>query len=195
MTLSERERFKLLTKIDRLVQTKFYDPKFKGHDWRSIVEKHRAEILSATERTEFETAVNEMLRELGSGGLGLLSAGSKITPKNSISATFRAVETEYGTRWVFQDVHSGGPAAAAAIAPGDVLIRIGDREVVPPEKPSFAMGQMHELEVAKLSGPAKLAISVPDAKHKENPCAVPDAVKAYASDGVPVIKVPLFPES
>jgi PDZ domain len=94
---------------------------------------------------------------------------------------------------VFQDVHSGGPAAAAGIAPGDVLIRIGDREVVPPEKPSFAMGQTHELEVAKLSGPAKLSISVPDAKHKENPCAVPDAVKAYASDGVPVIKIPLFP--
>ena len=113
MTLNERERFKLLTKIDRLVQTKFYDPNFKGHDWRSIIENHRERILSATGRNEFETAVNEMLRELGSGGLGLLSAGTKITPKNSISATFRSAETEYGMRWVFQDVHSGGPAAAA----------------------------------------------------------------------------------
>lgn len=193
MNLSERQRFKLLTKIDRLIDTKFYDPSFKGHDWRSIVSKHRAKIVFATECNEFETAVNEMLREVGSSGLGLISAGTKITPKNSISATFRAAETEYGTRWVFQDVHSGGPAAAAGIVSGDVLIGIGDREVMPPEKPSFTMGQTHEVEIEKLSGPTKLVILVPDAKHKENPCAVPETVKAFVSDGVAVIKIPLFP--
>jgi carboxyl-terminal processing protease len=193
MMFTERDRRKLLGKIDRLVATKFYDPNFKGHDWRSIVENHRAKILSAGERNEFEAAVNNMLRELGSSGLGLISAGTAITPKNSISATFRAVETEYGNRWVFQDVHAGGPASVAGIRSGDVLIRIGDREVVPPRAPLFSMGQTHEVVVEKISGCTNLTISVPDAKHKENPCAVPDAVRAHISDGVAVMTIPLFP--
>jgi carboxyl-terminal processing protease len=193
MTFTERDRQKLLGKIDRLIATKFYDPNFKGHDWRSIVENHRTKILSAEQRSEFEAAVNGMLRELGSSGLGLISAGTAIAPKNSISATFRAVETEYGNRWAFQDVHAGGPASAAGICSGDVLIRIGDREVAPPKAPLFSMGQTHEVVVEKVSGRTNLIILVPGAKHKENPCAVPDSVRAHMSDGVAVMKIPLFP--
>jgi carboxyl-terminal processing protease len=101
-----------------------------------------------------------MLRELGSSGLGLISAQTKITSKKSISATFRAVDTEYGHRWVFQDVHSGGPAAAAGIVSGDVLIGVGDNEVAPPEKPLFAMGQTHRLvTLPQQTGPYKTRVS------------------------------------
>ena len=134
-----------------------------------------------------------MLRELSSGGLGLISSQTKITSKNSISATFRAVDTQYGHRWVFQDVHSGGPAAAAGIVSGDVLISVGDSEVTPPERPLFAMGQTHKLSVEKVSGRAALAISVADPKHKENPCAVPESVKVDLLDGLAIVKIPLFP--
>ncbi len=193
MTLNEARRSSLLDKIDHLVTTRFYDPGFKGHDWKSIVEKHRAEVLSAMDRSGFEAAVNNMLSELGSSGLGLISSETKITPKNSISSTFRAVETEYGNRWVFQDVHGGGPAAVAGIRPGDVLISIGDRELFPPQKPAFSMGQTHDVAVQTISGRMRLAISAPDVKHKENPCAVPDTVKSDFVDGVPVVKIPLFP--
>jgi len=66
MTISERERISILAKVEQLVGTKFYDPNFKGRNWRSIVETHRPRILSATARNGFEAAVNEMLRELGS---------------------------------------------------------------------------------------------------------------------------------
>lgn len=193
MTFTEDHRRELLGKIEHLVQTKFYDPTFKGRDWKSIVESHRSEVLSAADLNEFERAVNKMLSELGSSGLGLISAQTQIAPKNSISATFRAIETEYGNRWVFQDVHVGGPAAAAGVRPGDVLISIGNREIAPPEKPAFAMGRIHEVLVERFAGPAKIAIAAPDAKHKENPCAVPDAVKAEIRDKVAVVKVPLFP--
>lgn len=193
MTFTEHHRRDLLNKIDHLVQTKFYDPNFKGHDWRSIVGNHRGKILSATDSQEFERSINKMLNELGSSGLGVISAKTQIAPKNSISATFRAVETEYGNRWVFQDVHAGGPAAAAGIRPADALISIGNREIAPPEKPAFAMGRIHEALVGRIGGATKVAISVPDAKHKENPCAVPDAVKAEIRDRVAVVKVPLFP--
>jgi carboxyl-terminal processing protease len=193
MPLTERERQNILEKIEQLVETKFYDPTFKGRDWPAIVERHRTEILAATDSQGFESAVNEMLRELRSGGLGLISATSKITPKNSISATFRAADTEYGHRWVFQDVHEGGPADAAGIASGDVLISDGDRDIAPPEKPSFSMGRNHELVIGKIGGRSNVAISVPDPKHKENPCAVPNTLAANVNGGVAVVKIPLFP--
>ncbi|MBV9764388.1 MAG: hypothetical protein JOZ48_06040 [Acidobacteriaceae bacterium] len=193
MTFPEPERRALLKKIDRLVETKFYDPTFKGHDWRSIVEKHEAQILAAADHNAFETAVNSMLGELRSGGLGLISASTKITPKNSISATFRAIETEYGTRWVFQDVHQGGPAAIAGVRSGQVLIAISGHEIFPPEKPAFPMGQQVKLGIGTPEGVLEIAITTPGARHKENPCAAPDTVNADIVDGVGVVKIPLFP--
>ena len=98
MKLTQAQRSSLLKKVEGLVSTKFYDLTFKGNDWASIVRSHESEIMRAADSREFESAVNRMLGELRSGGLGLLSASTKIAPKNSISATFRSVETENGSR-------------------------------------------------------------------------------------------------
>lgn len=193
MTLSESQRREILNKVDRLVATKFYDPAFKGRNWRLIVEKHEPTVIAAKDQDAFETSINTILGELGSSGLGLISASTKIAPKNSISATFRAVETDRDTRWVFQDVHEGGPAAAAGIASGHVLMAIGDHEIFPPERPAFPMGQRLAVTVGTQSGVKKLAIFTPDAKHKENPCAVPASLKTDLVDGGRVVKIPLFP--
>ena len=77
MKLTERNRQAVLAKIDRLVAEKFYDPKFKGHDWAALVATHREKILDQEESQYFETAVNVMLRELGSAGLGLISPATR----------------------------------------------------------------------------------------------------------------------
>jgi C-terminal processing protease CtpA/Prc len=194
MTFTEKSRRDVLNKIDNLVAKKFYDPKFKGHDWPALVENHRDRIMSEAEPPAFEGAVNNMLRELGSSGLGLISPKTRIASKNAISATFQDCETEYGRRWVFQDVHAGGPAANAGIKPGDVLMSIGGTETTPADKkPLFAMGQSHDLVIEKVTGTSNVTISIPIAKHAENPCAVPDRVRVEMIDGVPVVKIPLFP--
>jgi C-terminal processing protease CtpA/Prc len=193
MTLTERDRRDILTKVERLVGEKFYEPNFKGHDWPVLVSAHRDAILKETEVSSFEAEVNKLLRELGSSGLGLISTATRISPKNAISATFRDTETEYGRRWVFQDVHAGGPAASAGIAGGDVLICVGEADIAPPEKPLFAVGQAHQLVLEKPAGRSQVTVAVPAAKHAENPCAVPDRVKAHTNDGVAVVRIPLFP--
>jgi C-terminal processing protease CtpA/Prc len=193
MTLTEKQRSDLLTKIDGLVSMKFYDPNFKGHDWKAIVEIHRSDIIAAKDNQDFEAEVNKMLRKLGSSGLGLISSSTKITPKNAISATLRITETEHGRRWVFQDVHSGGPAAAAGIKSGDVLLRVGDHEVIDSDKPLFPMAQTHRVTIGTITGTTTVSLVTPGAKHKENPCAVPDPIKIQTVGAVPVVKVPLFP--
>ena len=40
-------------------------------------------------------------------------------------------ETGDGIRWMFQDVHPGGVAAQAEIHSGDVLLKIGDKDLRP----------------------------------------------------------------
>ncbi len=45
----------------------------------------------------------KLLGELGGGHLGLLSPRTKITPRSSINASFRRINTnQLGNRWVFQ---------------------------------------------------------------------------------------------
>jgi predicted metalloprotease with PDZ domain len=44
-------------------------------------------------------------------------------------------------RWIFQDVHSGGAASIAGIEPGDILLNVDGRKIVPPEHPVFPMGK------------------------------------------------------
>jgi C-terminal processing protease CtpA/Prc len=177
-----------------LVADKFYDPTFKGHDWPALVETHREQILRQADRLQFAEAVNEMLHALKTSGLGLISEQTKITSKNSISATFHQAETEYGQRWVFQDVHAGGPAAQASIEPGDVSISIGGTEIfAPADKPLFAMGQSHDLVVGRANGTASVRLTAPAAKHRGNPCAEPDMISVEFRNGVAVAKVPLFP--
>ncbi len=86
MTLTESQRRDILARISRLVGDKFYDPTFKGNDWPALVETHREQILKQADRLQFAESVNEMLRTLS--GLGLISEQTRITSKNSISATF-----------------------------------------------------------------------------------------------------------
>jgi C-terminal processing protease CtpA/Prc len=95
---------------------------------------------------------------------------------------------------VFQDVHAGGPAANAGIKSGDVLMSIGGIEINPADKkPLFAMGQSHDLVIEKVTGVSSVTVSIPVAKHAENPCAVPDRVRVEMIDGVAVVRIPLFP--
>src|SRR4051795_10483871 len=105
MTLTLENKRLLLSKIERLVQRKFYDPSFHGHNWHQLVSRYRDQILNSPDRAAFEEAVTALLSELHASGTGLLGKRTKIAPRNSIAASFRRVlNTSEGDRWVFQDV-------------------------------------------------------------------------------------------
>lgn len=190
------ERQSCLAQIQQLVKTRYYDPHFGGKDWDAVVERHRGAVLNSDSLDEFEAGANNMLKELGSGALGLLRETSKISSRNAIAASFRAVETPSdGHRWVFQDVAPGGPADRVGIKPGDTLLRIGADEIVPPSKPAFAMGSETPVVIRSGKEPQTrtITISTPKAKHRDNPAAEPRAVVASVQDGVGILKVSLFP--
>jgi carboxyl-terminal processing protease len=197
MSLTRSNREILVGKIQRLVQEKFYDATFRGKDWSEVVASHRQRILEATTTEEFETEVQTMLTELDSPVLGLLSAHTKVIPRNSINASFRSIDTrDESPQWVFQDVLPGGVAARAGIRPSDTLLSIAQQEIRPPQKPSFQMGKSIAVVVSR-NGERKLIdlqLATPKPKYRENPYAEPQSIKAsVVENSIGNLKVSLFP--
>jgi carboxyl-terminal processing protease len=197
MTLTRPDRERLLSKITTLVRQKFYDPSFRGKDWDAIVARHRAGILE-TESTEvFEAAISAMFAELDSSGLGLLGPHTKITPRNAINASFKSIITQpEGLRWVFQDVLPGGVADRARIRSGDALVSLQGREITPPQRPAFPMGETIPIVVSRNGQrkEAQLELSTPTPKYKDNPYSEPNSITARLADGsLGQVKVSLFP--
>jgi carboxyl-terminal processing protease len=197
MTLTHSNREQLLSKIEELVEQKFYDPAFNGKNWGQIVKQHRPPVVDAIDDAAFELAVAEMLSELDSSGLGMLGPRTKITPRNAINASFKDVMTEHeGRRWVFQDVLPGGVADRAGARPGDAIVLLHGKNLVPPEKPAFTMGERIPLVVSRNGRrqEAQIELTTPQPKYKDNPYAEPESITALlAEESIGRIKVSLFP--
>jgi len=195
--LNEHQRSEVLDRLTKTVETKFYDPKLNGLDIRSRVEASRSEIISKAEAEEFESAVNDVLKELKTSHVGFFHESKpRVAGRIAISATFARSKTPEGERWVFQDVHAGGPAAKTGIVPGDVLLRIDDRDVMPPDMPIFPLGSTATLTVLHANGStSRRQVEVPGAKTKKQPVVVPGAVVSAKKldGGIAVIKVTMFP--
>ncbi len=197
MTVSREQRGEILGKVDRLVRTRFFDPSFNGRNWPALVDQHREPILNAVSPEEFELRMTALLKELGTSHTGFFRRESRVASRNSINATFRKREIAEGTRWVFQDVQPGGPADAAGIKPGDILLSIDEQEVAPPIQPEFRMGTTAGVAVVQRNGARRLVnveLRVPLAKYRECPYAEPRDVSARKlSASLGVLKVTLFP--
>ena len=197
MTLNRSDRERLLSKITALVRQKFYDPSFRGKDWDAIVTRYREAILEAESRDAFEAAISAMLTELDSSGLGLLGPHTRITPRNAINASFKSIVTQpEGLRWVFQDVLPGGVADRARVRSGDALVSLQGREITPPQKPAFPMGETIPIVISHNGQrkEAQLELSTPTPKYKDNPYSEPHSITARLADGsLAQVKVSLFP--
>src|SRR5580698_1250589 len=133
-TLSADQRKKVLDRVLSALQKRFYAPEKLNGDWKAAVERHRPSIESANTSADFEKEVSDLLKELQTSHLGFFHRSARrASSRAALSATYLEDETEYGKRWIFQDVHSGGAASVAGIEPGDVLLRVDGREITPPE--------------------------------------------------------------
>ena len=197
MMPNRSDRAEMLKKIEDLVSAKFYDPTFNGKNWPEIVARHRDAILNADSEAAFDGAVMYMLSEVRSSGLGFLGPETKITPRNSINASFRAIETaNEGRRWVFQDVLPGGVAERAGVRPGDALVSVRGNETEPPEQPAFAMQERIPIVISRGGErrEAHIDLTTQRAKYKDNPYSEPKGVTAnLLNTTVGTVKVSLFP--
>jgi C-terminal processing protease CtpA/Prc len=118
-----------------------------------------------------------------------------IPARHAINATMQRIAVNGDERWMFQDVHQGGPAYSAGIRPGDLLLDSGGREIRPPEDLTFSVGETVDLTVEKLhGGQERLRLQLPVPKSKKHPVTAPDPVHAEKlTDDIGLLKVAMFP--
>ena len=90
-------------------------------------------------------------------------------------------------RWMFQDVHEGGPAHAAGLRPGDILLQVRNRELKPPEPPIFPVGEDSQYSVQKPDGKRIVGnLIVPSPRSKSHPVIDPKrfCVRSYPMGSV-----------
>jgi C-terminal processing protease CtpA/Prc len=118
-----------------------------------------------------------------------------IPARHAINATMQRIAVNGSERWMFQDVHQGGPAYSAGIRPGDLLLGNGERDVRPPDDLTFSVGESVSLLIEKLHGGQQRAkVQLPLPKSKTHPVTAPEAVHAERlSDEIGLLKVAMFP--
>ena len=191
MNLRRQNREAIFNKVCRLVETRHFNTKLNGAEWRSIVDARATRILDLEDPEEFEKDIHELLSQLKTSHTGFFHRSARRIPARfAIHATFQRCQTNDGERWMFLDVHEGGPAHAAGIEPGDVLMTLNGEEIRPPTAPMFRMGEPIQIAVQRRDGtqlPGTLPI--PNPKSKERPMAVPRAISfSKLPDGIGLLK-------
>src|SRR5437660_12022753 len=114
--LNSALKHKLLSRVVNLVAEKHFDPNAGGLVWQDIVQRRREKIMSARDGQEFETEVNDLLKQLKTSHTAFVHQSSRKVPsRTAINATFQRYAKNGAPAWMFQDVHPGGPAVLAGM--------------------------------------------------------------------------------
>lgn len=200
MTLDEASIGPVIEKVVQLMETKCI--RLHGHavDWRARFDDARAYLTRSDSVREFESRMNQVLMGGGLSHAAFFHERPQNVPaRYAINATFCRLDTLDGPRWVFQDVHHGGPTHQAGIRPGEILLTADGREIRPPEAPTFALGQDIPVTVNSHDGRAREAqILLPRADPKgkgrgKPPMAEPtNVVPERVHDDVGYLRIAFF---
>jgi C-terminal processing protease CtpA/Prc len=189
---NQEVREQVFTKVVETVAGKLYDPALNGVDWNRIADERRNTIVMSDTPADFEARMNELIRELHVSHAGFFSEERpRAAAKIAIGATFHAD----GGQWIFQDVHAGGPAHAAGMQPGDTLLAVAGKASLPPEMPSFALGESVEVDIERRNHARECVhIHIPVSKKKEHPIVKLDPPSwKRMQDGTGYLKIAMFP--
>ena len=132
--LAASEARAITANIVRLLDKKCIHLNGRDPAWQTLFTQRSQDLENTTSAVDFERTVNELLTE---GGLSHVAffheTGNRAPARYAINATFARLESDNGVgpRWIFQDVHEGGPAYNAGVRPGDTLLyyAVGQRVV------------------------------------------------------------------
>ncbi|MGH9713634.1 MAG: S41 family peptidase [Candidatus Acidiferrales bacterium] len=165
-------------------------------NWTEEAATRKSEILRAATDEEFDKQMQDLLNALKTSHTGFRHSRSANVPARlAISATFMRCTLDGEERWMFQDVHEGGPAYVAGLRPGDILLQIGNQELKPPAPPIFPVGADSQITFRNRQGDnVNLTLHVPSPRSKDRPIIVPKSVLcSRLPDEIGWIKVTMFP--
>jgi carboxyl-terminal processing protease len=193
--LTEAQRRAVFDKVMVLVNTKFMGADVDVNQLRGT---HEERVVNASTAEDFEEGLNGLLRDLKTSHTGLFhESRPRSAGRIAMAATLTKADTAAdGQRWVFQDVHPGGVAAAAGVESGDILLAIDDKDLVPPTAIPFRLGHSYALTLRKPAGAtACVTLQIPGSREKKRPIVVPEQVVSARrlEPGVGYMRVSMFP--
>ena len=193
--LTEPQRRTVFDKVISLLDTKFSGADVDVSQLRDV---HGPRVVGSRNLEDFEQALDALLRDLKTSHTGFFhEARPRSAGRIAMAATLTKANTAAdGQRWVFQDVHPGGVAAAAGIASGDILLAVNDQELIPPAATPFRLGESYTLMVRKPDGSTmRPTLAIPGSREKQRPIVVPDqVVSARKLDtDIGYVRVSMFP--
>lgn len=194
--LAAKDKRAILENVLAALRKRFYSPEKLNGDWQAAIERHKVQIEFAATPDEFERAMSDLLAELQTSHIGFFhSSARRASSRAALSAAYLADETPYGKRWIFQDVHSGGAASIAGIEPGDILLTVDGREIIPPEHPVFPMGKHTMMEIVGNDDQrSAVTVDVARPKGKKLHFVEPTLVQGRVlKDGIGYLKISMFP--
>src|SRR6266436_10321842 len=196
MSLDSQTKEKIYSRVCELVTRRHFDPGMNGANWEELSKARRDQILQSPNDEEFEKQIQDLLAELKTSHTGFRhSKSAKIPGRHAIAATFMRYKFDGEERWMFQDVHEGGPAHAVGLRPGDILLQVRNKELKPPEPPIFPVGEDSQYAVQKPDGKRIVGnLIVPSPTSKSHPVIVPKSVIcSQLPEGIGWLKVTMFP--
>jgi len=172
----------------------------RGPNWRELFAGEIDEIVQSSPPAAFESRMNAVIARGGLSHVAFFHQSAQRAPaRYAINATFCTFDTPDGPRWVFQDVHEGGPAHAAGIRPGDLLLRVNDQAIAPPGLPTFALGTDAKVTIESADGrPRDVTVVLPKTdpgkRNAKPPMAEPTCVAARPiKPGIGYVRIAFFP--
>ena len=195
MVVERTQREKLLRKVSRLVEDKYFNPEFDVQKWRHLVDTRAPKILDGGSAEDFEQRMHDLVSQLGSSHTAFYHRNWRpLPPRQSICATLQQCETQDGLHWMLQDVQEGGPAYGAGLRQGDLLVGVDAEEIRPPGRVLLRPGRKAKLQVRKADGTeVSVDLEIPLLKSKR-PFSTPQAViGSKLEPNIGYLKVNMFP--
>ena len=195
MVVDRTQREKLLRKVSRLVEDKYFNPEFDVQKWRHLVDTRAPKILDDGSAEDFEQRMHDLVSQLGSSHTAFYHRNWRpLPPRQSICATLQQCETQDGLHWMLQDVQEGGPAHGAGLRQGDLLVGVDAEEIRPPGRVLLRPGRTAKLQVRKADGTeVSFNLEIPLLKSKR-PFSTPQAViGSKLEPNIGYLKINMFP--
>lgn len=196
MSLTHQDRERILAKVVRFVDERFYDPHFDLSPWHAEVSARRDSLLALDDPDQFEREIGALVSKLGVSHVSFHHRSARRVPARlAIGATLQKCIFDCEAVWVFQDVHEDGPAHVAGVERGDILLSVADKLAKPPEGPTFAMGKASAVVLRKSDGrQIRAVLNIPDPRSRQLPYCTPRMVShSILQNQTGYIKVSVFP--
>jgi carboxyl-terminal processing protease len=200
MPLTQKDRIQIINRIKQLITHRHINVSNPNQDyqpWVALADERSASLVRVAHDEEFERGIGELLNALGSSHTAFFHRRQdKVPAPYSINATLRAVDARDGNRWMFLDVIEDGAAFRAGIKPGEFLLGIDSKPLVPPERARFRIGARHQLDIGNFDRAVRqVFIEIPDKTAKDRPPMIEPRSLSHrmlAAD-IGLVKVATFP--